>query len=245
MISKKQEKLIRSLRQKKYRKEHQLFLVEGEKLVEEAIQSDFEIAQIFCVSGMEPSAKTSVAITEISDRSMKAISNLSTPPGILALVRQKEGSLPQRPDLVLALENVRDPGNLGTIIRSADAFGVKLIVCSPETTDAYSPKVVQASMGSIFHIPFVYKDLSQFFQEQLKAHTLYGLHLEGENLYQCELKKPTCLVMGNESSGLSKRLEQVVDSNLKIPIAGEAESLNVSMATTVVLAEFRRRLSWQ
>lgn len=242
MISKKQEKLIRALRQKKYRNIYKLFLVEGEKLVEEAIRSDFEIELLISVKGKELAYHNLGASIEVSEREMKQLSNFSTPPGTMALVKQKAILLKPNANLVLVLENVRDPGNLGTILRSADAFGVDFVYCSNETVDAYSPKVVQASMGSIFNIPIVYGELSDFINQN-RRFNFYGLQLDGDNIYQVELQQPAALLMGNESRGLSEKIKSHVNMALKIPIVGKAESLNVSMATTVVLAEFSRRFA--
>lgn len=243
MLSHREEKLIRSLRLKKFRKQEQLFVVEGTKLLQEAIQSSYAVEQLFATADwLEQNKLPDVPINEISLSDLKKVSNLSQPPGVLALVSMKNNLKVVDNELVLVLEHVQDPGNLGTILRSALAFGVNTVVCSTDTVDCYSPKVVQASMGALFHLHVIYTDLSDYLKERKKISTIYGAHLEGENLYQTELKQPATLVMGNESHGLSQSIEQCIDHNVRIPHDSSVESLNVSMATTIILAEFRRRM---
>lgn len=243
MLSHRQEKLIRSLRMKKFRKQEQLFVVEGTKLLQEALQSTYVVEQLFATADwMKQNELPDVPTNAIDYNALKKISNLSQPPGVLALVSMKHKLKAVDNDLVLGLEYVQDPGNLGTILRSAAAFGVKTVVCSTDTVDCYSPKVVQASMGALFHLNVIYTDLSDYLKERKKISTIYGAHLDGDNLYQTEIKQPATLVMGNESNGLSQSIEQCIDQNVRIPHDASVESLNVSMATTVILAEFRRRM---
>lgn len=244
MLSHREEKLIRSLRMKKFRKQEQLFVVEGTKLLQEALKSTYAVEQVFATADwMDQNESPEVPIKAIDFNALKKVSNLSQPPGVLALVSMKHKLKAVDNDLVLALEHVQDPGNLGTILRSAAAFGVKTVVCSSDTVDCYSSKVVQASMGALFHLNVIYTDLPDYLKERRKISTTYGAHLEGENIYQTELKRPATLIMGNEAKGLSQSIEQYVDQNLRIPHNASVESLNVSMATTVILAEFRRRMS--
>ena len=244
-LSQKDEKIIRSLQQKKYRKKHQLFIVEGEKLVKEAIDSTHIIRCVITTAHeFEPLPKD-VAIFTCDDIQMKRISGLTTPPGVLAAVEIPTNVQREQEELELILEKIQDPGNLGTIIRTADAFGIKTIVCSPDTVDWYSPKVVQATMGSIFRIKLIEQELQPYLKEQAKSSTLYAAHLEGENIYQSKLKTPATLIMGSESHGISTEVMQIIHESVKIPIVGEAESFNVSIATAILLGEFKRQLSWQ
>lgn len=242
MISKSEIKQTASLAIKKFRDELGLFTVEGEKLVEEALASGFEIVKLWRTE-------------EIGEDAMKRISSLSSPPPVLAVVRKPAGESSRASGadlgkslsgLVLALDSVRDPGNLGTIIRLADWFGIRSIIASRDTVDIYNPKVVQATMGSIFRVSVSYCDLP----EVLKATTLpvYGTFLEGSDIYTCELSPEGVLVMGSERDGISPEVEAQVNEKLFIPpfAAGQgartSESLNVAIATAICCSEFRRRI---
>lgn len=243
MLSHREEKLIRSLRMKKFRKQEQLFIVEGSKLLKEVLNSSYKVESVFATrEWMEQNEWADVSIQALSFDELKKVSNLSHPPGVLALVSMKHSMRSVDTDLVLALEHLQDPGNLGTILRSAAAFGVKTVVCSSDTVDCFSPKVVQASMGALFHLNVLYTDLADYLKERNKVSTIYGAHLAGENLYQTAINYPATLVMGNEAKGLSEKLSKLLDQQLRIPHEAAVESLNVSMATTVILADFRRRL---
>lgn len=238
MLSINQKKYVNSLKQKKYRQQHQAFVVEGEKMVNELIASDFEVELLFVVKGF--SINHSVAI-EISIDEMKSISSLSTPSNYLAIAKQKK---PNKKfvleGLTLALDNIKDPGNLGTIIRIADWFGVSQIVCSNECVDVFNPKVIQATMGSIFRINIVYTDLNQFFIDN-KDLPVYGALLEGDNIYKKGLDtKNAILLMGSESFGINQVLLPFVTNKIMIPKFGQAESLNVAVATGVLCSEYQR-----
>lgn len=234
MISKNRIKEISSLSQKKYRDEQGLFVVEGEKMIEEALHSDFEVVEIWRQD-------------EIGREAMGRISQLSSPSPVLALVRQKpQKSAPERPDdLMLALDSVRDPGNLGTIIRIADWFGISTVLASRDTVDVYNPKVVQATMGAVFRVDVIYCDLPQALRSYAEfGIDVYGTFLDGSSIYDARLSDKGIIVMGSESFGISPQVEETVSSRLLIPQfpagAQRSESLNVAVATAITVAEFRR-----
>ncbi len=234
MISKNRIKEICSLSQKKYRDELGLFVVEGEKMVEEALHSDFEVVEVWRQD-------------EIGREAMERISQLSSPSPVLALVKQKpQKPAPGRPDdLILALDSVRDPGNLGTIIRIADWFGISTVLASRDTVEVYNPKVVQATMGAIFRVEVIYCDLPQTLRGYAgRGIPVYGTFLDGSSIYDTRLSDKGIIVMGSESFGISPQVEETVSSRLLIPPfpAGEkrSESLNVAVATAITVAEFRR-----
>lgn len=231
-ISKAEIKLVRALREKKFRDEYGQFVVEGEKMVQEALKSDFEVLKVWRKD-------------EIGEEAMKRISSFSTPSPVLALVKRPESREPVLDKgLYLALDSVRDPGNLGTIIRIADWFGISAIFASPDCVEPWNPKVIQASMGSIFRVRFAYADLPGLCHRFRDAGmNVYGTFLDGRDIYSLPLDKNGLIVMGNESNGISDAVGAEVNARLFIPSYGSsgAESLNVAVATAVTLAEFRRR----
>ncbi|WP_396601894.1 TrmH family RNA methyltransferase [Algibacter sp. R77976] len=239
MLSKSQIKLITSLKQKKYRQQHGLFVVEGIKTISELLQSNLELHKLYTTETFNIDAKDEAIISE-SD--LKRISFLTTPNKALAVFKTPESKPIDDSGLIVALDAVRDPGNLGTIIRLCDWFGVKDLVCSKETVDCFNPKVIQATMGSITRVNISYLDLASF----LKTINLpvYGAFMEGENIYKKEeLLKKGILVMGNEANGVSKEVEDLISEKVSIPRFGElqaTESLNVATATAILLSEFRR-----
>lgn len=227
--------MITSLAHKKYRDELGLFVVEGTKMVEEAQRSGLNVLKLF-------------ALTDITPAEMKKISSFKTPSSVLAVLEKPTYTLETTTvlnNLVLALDGVQDPGNLGTIIRIADWFGIKHIVCSPTTADCYNPKVVQATMGAIFRVKVHYTDLPMFLQQAAQQMPVYGTTLDGENIYKENLITPAVLVMGSEGQGISKEIEALLTSKLYIPPyplnVSTSESLNVAVSTAIVCAEFRRR----
>lgn len=237
MLTNAEIKKIRSLREKKFRDEYGLFVVEGEKLVNEARNSDFELKAVYRVE-------------EIGEAAMAKISQTATPSPVLAVLAKPSipfsfASSAELPEgLSLALDAVRDPGNLGTIIRIADWFGVQTVFVSPDTVEAYNPKVVQATMGSIFRVKVVEADIAALCRAyRLSGKRVYGTLLDGENIYNAELEAEGLVVMGNESNGISPQVRAELDSGLLIPSFGKsgAESLNVGVATALTLSEFRRR----
>lgn len=225
-------KYIKSLKEKKFRDSSGLFVVEGEKMVAEALASDFKVRQV-------------IRVEDVGENTMSRISGLTSPPPVLAVVEQKRShSAELVAGLCLALDSVRDPGNMGTIIRLADWFGVKTIYCSADCVEVYNPKVVQASMGSVFRINIVVCDLLELCSRfKAAGRKIYGTFLDGSNIYQSNLEDNALIVMGNESNGISLAVRNQVDARVLIPSFGgsKAESLNVGVATAVVLSEFRRR----
>ncbi len=240
MITNNEIKKVKSLQQKKFRDELGLFVVEGEKMVQEALMSDFEAVGVY-------------RRDEIGDEAMARISSLSSPSPVLAVLKQK----PQMSDddirsligqgmLAIGLDSVRDPGNLGTIVRLADWFGIDAIFCSRDTVDIYNPKVVQSTMGAIFRKKVIYCDLSKVCSMFASAGMdIYGTFLEGESIYKAPLASTGLVVMGNEANGISDVIKEKVTSKLFIPpYPGDiatSESLNVAIATAITISEFRRR----
>jgi TrmH family RNA methyltransferase len=240
MFSKKQFKLINSLKKKKNRSEYQLFLAEGIKVVEELLQSNFKPHLILCTSDYSNKLSRDDLLI-ISDKELKSISEFSTPNQILGVFKIPNMDSLKTRGFSLVLDGVNDPGNLGTIIRLCDWFGIEQLVCSPNTVDCYNPKVVQASMGSLSRVSIIYKDLESFLREDTRP--IYGALLNGENVYQKKLIKEAVLVLGNEANGISKEIQKLITSNVTIPQFGDVkrtESLNVATATAILLSEFMR-----
>jgi TrmH family RNA methyltransferase len=240
MLSKSQIKLVTSLKQKKYRQQHGFFVVEGIKAIKELLQSEINLHLLFTTESFNIHTKDEVLITETE---LKRISFLSTPNTALAIFKIPERKAINQSGLIVALDAIRDPGNLGTIIRLCDWFGVKELVCSKETVDCYNPKVIQATMGSITRVNINYIDLVPFLKRTELP--VYGAFMEGKNVYKTEFPKMGVLVMGNEANGISKDVEAEVSEKISIPRFGPVqatESLNVATATAILLSEFCRRL---
>lgn len=245
MITKAEIQLVRSLADKRNRDREGLFVAEGEKLVGELRASHLHVRKIYALEGVLPGPGT----TTVSEKEMERLSLLKTPNRALALVetprrRLDAGELKER--LTLALDEVQNPGNLGTIIRLADWFGIRDVVCSTDSADCFNPKVVQATMGAILRVRVHYIDLERFLSEARGAGIpVYGTFLEGENLYDTPLTPTGILLMGNEGRGVSEACARHVNRKLFIPPypadRRATESLNVAMATGIVCAEFRRR----
>lgn len=235
MITNSEIKQIRSLREKKFRDELGLFVVEGEKMVEEALDSSFDVVSVFRKD-------------EIGEEKMGRISMLNSPSPVLAVVRIPEQKAPAdiSAGLYLGLDSVRDPGNLGTIIRLADWFGVDCIFASEDTVELFNPKTVQATMGAVFRKKVIYCDLEKVCRSFISSgRPVFGTFLDGSDIYGSALSKDALVIMGNEANGISPSIGSLVTSRLLIPsFAGDgpcAESLNVAMATAITLSEFRRR----
>ena len=237
-ISKNELRQVRSLAQKKFRDESGRFVVEGEKMVSEALASGFEVVSVY-------------RRDEIGEEAMARLSMLSSPSPVLAVVRQP-APVPFHPSqgLFLALDGIRDPGNLGTILRVADWFGIDGVVASPDTVELYNPKVVQATMGAIFRVPFHRMDIAELCRKVVTGGGhVYGTFLNGENMYSkaldCGLEAPSVIVIGNESNGISPEVAACVSDRLFIPPYPAddpgSESLNAAIATAITVAEFRRR----
>ncbi|MEN9399863.1 MAG: hypothetical protein RL632_964 [Bacteroidota bacterium] len=238
-LSKNKIKRIRSLHLKKNRDELGLFLVEGEKMVIEALR-EFPnlIEEVYATFTIE-TADFKGVIEMISDAELAQLSTLKTPNKALAILRKLpkvERDLSE--GLILVLDGVQDPGNMGTILRTADWFGVKSLVCSVDTADIYNPKVIQASMGSMLRMEVKYTELDPFLSScQLP---IYGALLEGKNVYETSLEKRAVLIMGNEGKGIRPEIQKFINSPIHIPGYGKAESLNVAVATGILLSEFTR-----
>jgi TrmH family RNA methyltransferase len=244
-ISKQEKKLINSLAVKKHRDKERLFVVEGEKSVSEFLTSSFKVHKIYCTGECDFSVQHP-DISQITSPEMQQISNLKTASPVLALVEIPSVEIDALPhnELLLALDDIQDPGNLGTIIRLADWFGINYIVCSLFTADAYGPKTVQATMGSLTRIKLIYTDLYAFLKSVNEKNLIYGTFLEGENIYTTELSVNGIVVMGNEGKGISPEIAGLVSRKLSIPAFANntAESLNVAVATAIICSEFRRRI---
>ncbi|WP_347067921.1 RNA methyltransferase [Flavobacterium sp. WV_118_3] len=242
MVSKNQIKLITSLQQKKYRKQHELFFAEGIKVIQELLNSNFELYHLFSVEAIFDSLPQN-KVTLISEAELKKISALTTPNTCLALFRIPEEKPVVESGLILALDDIRDPGNLGTILRLSDWFGISDVVCSNETVDIYNPKVIQATMGSISRVNVIYTDLEAFL-DQTKL-PVFGTFMDGANIYEQKLPENGIIVMGNEANGISESIEKRTTERLSIPRFGNlqlTESLNVATATAIILSECKRGL---
>lgn len=241
MVSKNQIKLITSLQQKKYRKQEQLFFAEGVKVVQELLHSNFELQDLFTTKQdflTVPKNK----VHAISEAELKKISALTTPNTCLAVFKIPKVKEMVEKELIVALDDVRDPGNLGTIIRLCDWFGIETLFCSEESVDIYNPKVVQATMGSISRVNVVYGNLETFLSQTKLP--IFGTFMDGKNIYQEELPKEGIIIMGNEANGISTSVEKLVSDRIAIPRFGNlqvTESLNVATATAIILSEFKRK----
>ena len=243
MISKNQIKYIRQLEQKKFRKRENCFVAEGPKVVGDLMKR-YQPKAIFATRAWLEGAGIGSQATEITDEELRRISFLQNPQQVLALFFIPSTIFYQPSTLSLALDSVQDPGNLGTIIRIADWFGIDTIYCSEDTADAYNPKVVQATMGSLAHVHIIYCDLLQLFDALPPSYPVYGTLLDGDDIYQQPLSQEGIIVLGNEGNGISEAVRQRVTRRLLIPNfhQGEsAESLNVAIATAITCSEFRRR----
>ena len=237
MLSKNQIKLIQSLSRKKKRDELRLFVAEGEKLVFDLLPH-FECLHLFSTDTQELRAEG------ISESEMKKITHLSSPSSTLAVFRQREATFNAQEinvGLSLALDDIQDPGNLGTIIRIADWFGIAYVFCSPSCADVYNSKTVKATMGALSRVKVVYLELPVFLDKVECA--VLGTFMDGGNIYQENLPNRGVIVMGNEGQGICSEVEKRVTKRLSIPSFGNksSESLNVAMATGIVCSEFRRR----
>lgn len=240
MLSKNKIKFLKSLQSKKSRDEHYLFVVEGEKGVSELLQNQENLLQeIYYTAAFHAQdfmfEKWIGGL--ISEQELKQISGLKTPNKIFAVCKQFDYEWQDFP-FVLALDDIQDPGNLGTLIRLADWYGVEAIVCSKNSVDCYNPKVVQATMGSLFRVKLFYTDLSNFLKEQDKC--IYGAVMHGENVYDKKLQAEGVLVLGNEGNGISHEIQALLQEKITIPKKGNAESLNVGTAGAILLSEFFR-----
>ncbi|HUH26460.1 MAG TPA: RNA methyltransferase [Flavobacterium sp.] len=240
MLSKNQIKYITQLKQKKQRDLHDVFVAEGVKVIEELLDSSLELQQVYSTQPLGLKIPNEL-FTLISEAELKKISFLTTPNQCLALFKMKESKKPVNSGLKVALDDVRDPGNLGTIIRLCDWFGIEDLICSHETVDVYNPKVVQATMGSLTRVNVFYTDLGNYLNDY--EHPIFGTFMDGSTIYKQQLPTDGIIVMGNEANGISNQIEQLVTHKIAIPRFGalqQTESLNVATATAITLSEFRR-----
>jgi len=238
MLTKSDTKLLKSLKDKKNRERFQLFVAEGKKLSSDLITAGMEIAQVFCkeeiIAEAPFSELPSTKIQLVSDKEMEQLSGLQSAREIISLVKIPQYDLPEQLNakLSFALDTIQDPGNLGTIIRLADWYGIQHIFCSEQTADCFNSKVIQASMGSIGRVKLHYGNLVHFFEKyQLPV---IAADLNGTNLNDFKLKKPSILLIGNEGSGIHPMLNQYIQQRLFIPRVGQAESLNAAMACGII-----------
>jgi len=244
MLSKNQIKHIRSLQLKKNRVNESDFIVEGEKMINELLSSGMIIKRIFATKSwinLNVSKLNLIEHQVVSEKELTMISNLKNPNKVLALVKVDflKFDYNDLKGITLILDDIRDPGNLGTIIRLCDWFNVSNIICSNNSVDVFNSKVVQSTMGSLFRVNIFYKDLINFFNECPYDRTVYGASLSGSDIKKIKIDKDMFLVVGNESNGISDSVKSFVDKKLKIKnINGGAESLNVACATSILLYEF-------
>jgi RNA methyltransferase, TrmH family len=249
MLSSSKIKWLKSLSIKKFRRQEGLFVAEGEKIVNELLQSHWDVAEIYALDSWED--KYAVGhhsqVYRISPKDLERISALSSPNKVLAVVKIPENKniqLNLANNFTLLLENIQDPGNLGTIIRTAEWFGIHNIICSPDCADIFNQKVIQATMGSFIRTQVIYETVDKFLQSLPVNFPVMGALLEGENIYNIDLPKEGILVIGNESKGISAETGNLITHKLFIPrkhtTQKHPESLNASVATAILLAQLSR-----
>lgn len=242
MASKNQIKLVKSLQQKKYRNQFGLFVVEGIKLVREMLDSDYKVYRIFTADALLFTGQGQDDVVEsVTEADLRKMSGLTTPNTVLGVFEIAKAGKIDFSDWILAVDDVRDPGNLGTIIRLCDWFGIKHLVCSENTVDCYNPKTLQATMGSIARVKVRYTDLEDFLRKTDLP--VFGAFMEGQTVYKTQMPEKGILVMGNEANGISSEVQALVSEQISIPQFGSTttESLNVATATAILLNEIRRR----
>lgn len=245
-LSRNEIKFIRSLQEKKQRETHSLFVVEGVKLVEELLQQEgFRIETLVYTENYTGKIPANLPAKLIPESDLQRISGLVTPNRILAVVHYPETRKTPHQDenMVLYLDDVKDPGNLGTILRTADWFGIRTVISSETTVDLFNPKVIQASMGAVYRIQFSRGNHHSLEQLNAQGFQLLGADLQGENLFSYTFPTRCVLVMGSESHGISTDIKNLLNKSITIPSFGETESLNVAMATGIILSHYRRQLS--
>jgi len=245
MISKNQQKYIRQLEQKKYRKREGCFVAEGTKVVGDLLKR-YQPLALYATESWD--APKGVGYTLVSEEELQRVSFQQHPQQVLAIfpIPQPTDPVSLRGSLTLALDGVQDPGNLGTIIRIADWFGIDTIICSEDTADAWNPKVIQATMGSIARVNVIYANLLELLDTLPSDYPVYGTFLDGENIYTQTLSGEGLIIMGNEGNGISDAVRAKVNRRLLIPDFHQgdtADSLNVAIATAITCSEFRRRIS--
>jgi TrmH family RNA methyltransferase len=250
MASKSTISFLRSLQQKKFRNEEGLFIVEGPKMVSEVLKSDFKVKQLYATSNWTPDQHTSLPLEIVSEAEMERVSGLQTPNKVLAVVEMPmiEGPVNTlSKGLHLLLDQIQDPGNLGTIIRIADWFGISSVICSPDTADVFNPKVIQASMGSVFNVKVHYTSLADVLIKNAAGNKwpVYVTLLSGENIYNADFAESSFVILGNESRGVNPVLNSFITQGIHIPRPSnkpsKAESLNVAVAAGIVCSEYCRK----
>ncbi|MFN8346701.1 MAG: RNA methyltransferase [Spirosomataceae bacterium] len=251
MLSKNLIKYLTSLQQKKYRQEHGSFLVEGAKSILELIASDFQIEMLiageaFYKETIQKFEKQSFRVEIATPDELARAGTLQTNDAAIAVVKTKPNDFlyAEKGEYALVLDDIRDPGNLGTIIRIADWYGITKLICSPTTTDWYNPKVIAASKGSFTRVRGYYAELISYLESVRNKEPgthIYGTFLEGRNIHQTLFADTGYIIMGNESNGISRAVEQLITQKITIPRFGGAESLNVGIAAAVVLDNWRRK----
>jgi len=247
MLTKSKIKLFKSLELKKYRKQYGLFIAETPKVVEEILHAKISIKTIFALENWIKNNKrliqSDVEIIMINQAELKKASCLSVPNEVSAIVKipvsDSMGFRSLKNEITIALDGLSDPGNMGTIIRMAQWFGIKNVICSNDCVDVYNPKVVQGSMGAIAHVYIHYRDLAKLFDKENMS-KIYGAVLNGNNIYKMNLKENGIILLGNEANGISKELLPFVTDPITIPSIGRNESLNVAIAASIICSEFRR-----
>lgn len=252
-LSKNKIKYIQSLKNKKGRDEHRTFVAEGDKMVSDLLVAGLNCEILVATSDYVHSISDQnykiEEIIEVSKSDLERISFLKNPQSVLAVFHQPSYNLADEKindQLCLALDGIQDPGNMGTIIRLADWYGVENIICSSDTVDVYNPKVVQATMGALARVKVHYVSLPDYLKEVSRDIPIYGTFLDGEDMYKCKMSKNGIIVMGNEGNGIRPEIEAIINNKLYIPNYPQgqktSESLNVAIATAIICSEFRRRL---
>ncbi|MBC8173378.1 MAG: RNA methyltransferase [Chitinophagales bacterium] len=244
MLSKSQIKYIQSLKLKKYRQKYAQFFIEGDKIVKEAIAAQYPLKLLAATNNWLAANGSiiprSIEIVETSEQQIKQTSSLHAPQQVIAIAEQREiitPDLKKEHTWLICLDNINDPGNLGTIIRSADWFGVEFIICSHDCADMFNPKVIQASMGSVFRVDVIYAEL-----EEILTHIImkkYATSLLGRSIYELNKLQEGVIIIGNESHGISPGVIALCDEHITIPSFGHAESLNAAVACSIILSHVR------
>jgi TrmH family RNA methyltransferase len=251
MLSKNRIKYINSLKIKKYRQQHEAFMVEGAKSVLELLESDFKTEVVLATQEFQQKYSSILTrhntLTEtVTIQELEGLGSFQTNDSCLAVAKTKQNEFLSlnESEYMLILDDVRDPGNLGTIIRVADWYGINKIVCSNDTTDIYNPKVIAASKGSFTRVNIFYTDLVSYLEENTAKKTVIGAFLGGESLYDFQFSQSGgYVIMGNESNGIGAQVEKLITHKVTIPRIGAAESLNVGIATAIMLDNMRRQVS--
>jgi RNA methyltransferase, TrmH family len=243
MLSKADIKYIKSLQIKKYRKEEQSFIVQGAKSVLELLSSDFQTLSVFGTEDFLANVKhTNVRVSTVSEKELEAIGEFQSNNTAVAIAKIKPNTalMPGPREFALVLDDIRDPGNLGTIIRTADWYGINKIIVSEETADFYNPKVISSTMGSFTRVSVFYTDLENYLSKsKLKV---YGTYLNGDDVHTLRFDTSGLIVIGNESHGINPKLEKFISNKITIPRYGKAESLNAGIATAIICDNLRRSI---